>query len=52
MYAVLSLLFFPQDVVTIQFNGKKLDKKDLFGKSDPFLVFYRCNEDNRLVTKP
>ena len=52
MYAVLSLLFCPQDVVTIQFNGKKLDKKDLFGKSDPFLVFYRCNEDNRLVTKP
>jgi len=35
-----------KDVVTIQFNGKKLDKKDLFGKSDPFLVFYRCNEDN------
>ena len=29
--------------------GEKLDKKDFFGKSDPFLVFYRCNEDNRLV---
>ena len=40
-----------QDVVTLQFNGKKLDKKDFFGKSDPFLVFYRCNEDNRLVIK-
>ena len=35
--------------MTLQFNGKKLDKKDFFGKSDPFLVFYRCNEDNRLV---
>ncbi|XP_073229947.1 copine-8-like isoform X2 [Porites lutea] len=35
-----------KDVVTLQFNGKKLDKKDFFGKSDPFLVFYRCNEDN------
>lgn len=40
-----------QDVVTLQFNGKKLDKKDFFGKSDPFLVFYRCNEDNRFVRR-
>ena len=36
-----------QDVLTLQFNGKNLDKKDFFGKSDPFLEFYRCNEDNR-----
>lgn len=35
-----------KDVVTIQFRGHKLDKKDFFGKSDPFLVFYRCNEDS------
>ena len=35
--------------MTLQFKGKKLDKKDFFGKSDPFLVFYRCNEDNRFV---
>ncbi|XP_078342842.1 copine-8-like isoform X2 [Oculina patagonica] len=35
-----------KDVVTLQFKGHKLDKKDFFGKSDPFLVFYRCNEDN------
>ncbi|KAJ7331241.1 hypothetical protein OS493_020023, partial [Desmophyllum pertusum] len=34
------------DVATLQFKGHKLDKKDFFGKSDPFLVFYRCNEDN------
>ena len=38
--------------MTLQFNGKKLDKKDFFGKSDPFLTFYRCNEDNRLVKQP
>ncbi|CAB1459040.1 unnamed protein product [Pleuronectes platessa] len=25
--------------------ANKLDKKDFFGKSDPFLVFYRSNED-------
>ncbi|KAK3736203.1 hypothetical protein QZH41_011890, partial [Actinostola sp. cb2023] len=37
---------FHQDVVTIQFRGQKLDKKDFFGKSDPFLVFYRYNEDS------
>uniref|UniRef100_A0A8I3WPG4 C2 domain-containing protein n=1 Tax=Callithrix jacchus TaxID=9483 RepID=A0A8I3WPG4_CALJA len=26
--------------------ANKLDKKDFFGKSDPFLVFYRSNEDS------
>ena len=35
-----------KDILTIQFRGKKLDKKDFFGLSDPFLVLYRCNEDN------
>ncbi|XP_068758761.1 copine-8-like isoform X2 [Montipora capricornis] len=35
-----------KDVLTLQLMGEKLDKKDFFGKSDPFLVFYRCNEDN------
>uniref|UniRef100_UPI00398E4504 copine-8 isoform X3 n=1 Tax=Pristiophorus japonicus TaxID=55135 RepID=UPI00398E4504 len=33
------------DVVMMQFCANKLDKKDFFGKSDPFLVFYRSNED-------
>uniref|UniRef100_A0A669BBF2 Copine VIII n=1 Tax=Oreochromis niloticus TaxID=8128 RepID=A0A669BBF2_ORENI len=32
-------------VLMLQFCGNKLDKKDFFGKSDPFLVFYRSNED-------
>jgi len=27
------------------FRGSKLDKKDFFGKSDPFLSFYKANED-------
>uniref|UniRef100_A0A8C9TK13 Copine 8 n=1 Tax=Scleropages formosus TaxID=113540 RepID=A0A8C9TK13_SCLFO len=31
--------------VMMQFCGNKLDKKDFFGKSDPFLVFHRSNED-------
>eukprot|EP00112_Aurelia_sp_Birch-Aquarium-sp1_P009496 Seg2080.8 transcript_id=Seg2080.8/GoldUCD/mRNA.D3Y31 product=Copine-8 protein_id=Seg2080.8/GoldUCD/D3Y31 len=35
-----------KDVVTLQFCGRKLDKKDFFGKSDPFLTISRCNEDN------
>lgn len=35
----------PQDVATLQFSASKLDKKDFFGKSDPFMVFYRSNED-------
>ncbi|MBN3298409.1 CPNE8 protein, partial [Amia calva] len=34
-----------REVVMMQFCGNKLDKKDFFGKSDPFLVFYRSNED-------
>ncbi|XP_005099340.1 copine-8 isoform X1 [Aplysia californica] len=29
----------------IQFRAHKLDKKDFFGKSDPFLTFSRSNED-------
>lgn len=34
-----------RESVLMQFCGNKLDKKDFFGKSDPFLVFYRTNED-------
>ncbi|XP_036978296.1 copine-8 isoform X1 [Acanthopagrus latus] len=34
-----------RESVMMQFCGNKLDKKDFFGKSDPFLVFYRSNED-------
>jgi len=34
-----------QDEVTLQFGASKLDKKDFFGKSDPFLVFSRTNEN-------
>ncbi|XP_053717693.1 copine-8 isoform X3 [Synchiropus splendidus] len=34
-----------RESVMLQFCGNKLDKKDFFGKSDPFLVFYRSNED-------
>lgn len=35
-----------KEVVQFHCNGTKLDKKDFFGKSDPFLCFYRLNEDN------
>uniref|UniRef100_A0A667ZNI3 Copine Va n=1 Tax=Myripristis murdjan TaxID=586833 RepID=A0A667ZNI3_9TELE len=34
-----------RDCATMQFCANKLDKKDFFGKSDPFMVFYRSNED-------
>uniref|UniRef100_A0A8C7WJ60 Copine Vb n=1 Tax=Oncorhynchus mykiss TaxID=8022 RepID=A0A8C7WJ60_ONCMY len=34
-----------RDSATMQFCANKLDKKDFFGKSDPFIVFYRSNED-------
>lgn len=39
------MYFADQESVLMQFCGNKLDKKDFFGKSDPFLVFYRSNED-------
>ncbi|XP_026533425.1 copine-8 isoform X1 [Notechis scutatus] len=34
-----------REAVLMQFCANKLDKKDFFGKSDPFLVFFRSNED-------
>ena len=36
----------------MQLCANKLDKKDFFGKSDPFLVFYRSNEDGTWVWVP
>lgn len=33
-----------KDDLELQFMGKKLDKKDFFGSSDPFLQFMRSNE--------
>uniref|UniRef100_H3DCD3 Copine Va n=1 Tax=Tetraodon nigroviridis TaxID=99883 RepID=H3DCD3_TETNG len=39
------LIICRQDCATMQFCANKLDKKDFFGKSDPFMVFYRSNED-------
>nr|XP_027239521.1 copine-9-like [Penaeus vannamei] len=35
-----------KEVVTMNFSGSGLDKKDTFGKSDPFLIFYRCNDNS------
>ncbi|XP_013779961.1 copine-8-like [Limulus polyphemus] len=35
-----------KELAIMQFLAIHLDKKDFFGKSDPFLCFYRCNEDN------
>ncbi|KAJ6246528.1 copine [Anaeramoeba flamelloides] len=35
-----------QRFVTFRFAGKKLAKKDFFGKSDPYLELYKINENN------
>ena len=35
-----------KEMVTLNFTGCDLDKKDFFGKSDPFLIIYRSNENN------
>lgn len=45
IYFLLFVCLFFQDIATMQMCANKLDKKDFFGKSDPFLVFYRSNED-------
>ncbi|XP_078067145.1 copine-2 [Mustelus asterias] len=34
-------------VITLSMVGRKLDKKDLFGKSDPYLEFYKQEEDGK-----
>ncbi|XP_071823026.1 copine-8-like isoform X2 [Apostichopus japonicus] len=34
-----------RDLITFKFRGENLDKKDTFGKSDPFLLIYRENLD-------
>ncbi|XP_027794974.1 copine-2 isoform X2 [Marmota flaviventris] len=34
-------------VITLSLAGRKLDKKDLFGKSDPFLEFYKPGDDGK-----
>uniref|UniRef100_A0A8C9UB09 Copine-2 n=1 Tax=Serinus canaria TaxID=9135 RepID=A0A8C9UB09_SERCA len=34
-------------VITLSMAGRKLDKKDLFGKSDPFLEFHKPGEDGK-----
>ncbi|CAN8012430.1 unnamed protein product, partial [Ixodes pacificus] len=39
-----------REVVTMQWSAKKLDKKDFRGKSDPFLVFLKSNEDGSFTT--
>lgn len=44
-FLIRSVFICLQDCATMQFCANKLDKKDFFGKSDPFMVFYRSNED-------
>mgnify|MGYP002716305599 CR=1 FL=1 len=38
-----------KDEITFQFSGIGLDKKDWFGKSDPFLVIHKSTESNLYV---
>lgn len=38
-----------RDKINVVLSAKKLDKKDVFGKSDPFLVFKRVRENGQWV---
>ena len=44
------IFFFIQEEVTLHFRASHLDKKDFFGKSDPYLQISRVNEDGRSVS--
>lgn len=37
------------DEVTLQFRGHNLDKKDWFGKSDPFIEIYKTTESGEFI---
>uniref|UniRef100_A0A8C5B473 C2 domain-containing protein n=1 Tax=Gadus morhua TaxID=8049 RepID=A0A8C5B473_GADMO len=34
-------------IITLSLSGRKLDKKDFFGKSDPYLEFHKQGEDGK-----
>ena len=69
IYVILMLLFFHaaagkcavvteevtanKEVVKVQFAAKDLDKKDTFGKSDPFMVISRTipDQNGQISTK-
>ncbi|GLD75159.1 copine-4, partial [Lates japonicus] len=36
------------DYIELSFSARKLDDKDFFSKSDPFLEIYRLNDDATL----
>jgi hypothetical protein len=38
-----------KDEVILKFSGHKLDKKDWFGKSDPFLEIYKSMESGEFI---
>jgi hypothetical protein len=38
-----------KDLIKLTMRAEKLDKKDFFGKSDPYLEFYRLREDNSWI---
>ncbi|KAK2158060.1 hypothetical protein LSH36_178g05059 [Paralvinella palmiformis] len=38
-----------KELISLKLSGTKLDKKDTFGKSDPFLVISRVNTDDRTI---
>lgn len=37
------------DILTLQLKGQKLDKKDLFGKSDPFFILSKQNQSGQFT---
>ena len=38
-----------RELITLKMNATKVDKKDFFGRSDPFLLIYRCEDDGKWV---
>jgi hypothetical protein len=38
-----------RELITLKMKATKVDKKDFFGRSDPFLLIYRCEDDGTLA---
>ena len=53
MYKVFTYLtvHFAQELVTLQFEGGHLDRKDTFGKSDPYYEIYRITGGTEALVK-
>jgi hypothetical protein len=49
LHVVSEELLGNKENITFSFSGRKLDKKDMFGKSDPYMEISRVTENNKYI---